>query len=136
MFFKPLNLNSREFVPAQARKHWAAAPEVPRVKPIVIMLNREMRTWPMREPRTSALQNEVLTWIGKRVTGPTGSTISFGRGEERIYSGNPSPFNCDKSTEDDNKIYSMGGHNNDYRLSECLRTIPGFSDPMPEQLLQ
>ena len=28
----------------------------------------------------------------------------------------------------------MGCHDNDYRLSECLRAMPGFADPTPEQL--
>ena len=124
---KPLNPDAPEFVSA-------GAPEVPHVKPIIIMLDREVRVFPMRKPRTDALQKDVLTWIGTRVTGPTESIIGFGGGEESVYAGAPSPFTCDKPTAEDDKVYDYGCHHNDYRLSECLRAMPGFADPTPEQL--
>ncbi len=130
-----LNPDAPEFVPrAAVAEAAAAAPDVPRVKPITIMLDREVRVFPMREPRTEELQRTVLTWIGTRVTGSTAATYGFDGGEESVYAGTPSPFACDQTTEDDDKVYDMGCHDNDYRLCECLRSMPGFADPTPEQL--
>ena len=119
----------------------ASAAATERVKPIIISLDREVRLFPMREPRIKSLEDNVLTWIGMRTEGPTESWITYGvdGGEESHYNGKKtSPFACDQSTKDeygeDSKLYTMACHNNDYRLASCLRSMPGHPDPTPEQL--
>jgi hypothetical protein len=130
-----MNPDAPEFVPSfREGVPLAASAAAVHVKPITIMLDREVRVFPMREPRTKSLEDDVLHWIGTRVTGSTPSIIGFGGGEESVYAGEPSPFVCDQTTEEDDKVYAYGCHDNDYRLSECLRSMPGFADPTPEQL--
>jgi hypothetical protein len=126
MYSFAFNPDAPAFIPSALYAEGAAAE--PRVKPITLMLDREVRVFPMKEPRTKSLDDNVLRWIGTRVTGPTESMMQFDDGGEvSIYAGNPSPFACDHPTEE-------GCHDNDYRLSECLRAMPGFADPAPEQL--
>jgi len=131
-----MNPDAPAFIPAALREVAAE----PRVKPIIVMLDREVRVFPMKEPRIKSLQDNVLTWIGMRTEGPTESYTTYGveGGEESHYVGKPSPFACDQSEKDeygeDYKVYTMACHNNDYRLSACLRSMPGFADPTPEQL--
>lgn len=119
----------------------AFIPAALRVAPITVMLDREVRVFPMREPRTKSLQSNVLCWIGTRTEGPTESWITYGEegGEPSRFAGEEaSPFACDKSETDEygesSNVYKMACHDNDYRLSACLRSMPGFADPTPEQL--
>ena len=130
-----LNADAPSFIPAALRTE-AAAP--PHIRPITVMLDREVRVFPMKEPRTKSLEDNVLHWIGVRTKGPTKSFITYGEegGVESHYNGSKkvSPFACDQPTEEDDKLYDMACHDNDYRLAECLRSMPGFADPTPEQL--
>jgi hypothetical protein len=135
---KPFTMNpdAPAFIPAALREE-----AVPHIRPITIMLDREVRVFPMREPRTESLQSNVLTWIGTRTEGPSEKWTTYGveGGEPSRFAGEEdSPFICDKDTLDEygenTKVYTMACHDNDYRLSACLRSMPGFADPTPEQL--
>lgn len=99
--------------PAAAASAAAAEPAKPAVKPIIISLDREVRLFPMREPRTKGIQS-VLNWIGTIVTNGDESDIPEGFPKE--------------------KVYDYGCHYNDYRLESCLRSMPGFADPTAEEL--
>ena len=105
------------------------------------MLDREVRVFPMREPRTKSLQDNVLTWVGTRTEGANESWITYGEegGEPSRFAGEEaSPFICDQEELDEygenTKVYDMACHNNDYTLASSLRSMPGFTDPTPEEL--
>ena len=111
----------------------APAPAAARPTPLTVMLDREVSLFPMKAPRTESLQEDVLDYIGTRVLG----TSNYW--EENILDAHsPSPFACDQPELDaygeDAKVITMGCHNNDYRLASCLRSMPGFVDPTPEQM--
>jgi hypothetical protein len=91
----------------------AAEAIAPRPKPIIIALDREVRLFPMKEPRTKGI-DDVLGWLGMIVT----------NGDEDSV---PKDFPKEK-------VYDYGCHYNDYRLESCLRPMPGFADPTPEEL--
>ncbi len=86
---------------------------VPRPKPIIIALDREVRLFPMKEPRTKGI-DEVLGWLGMIVTDGDEDSV-------------PKDFPKEK-------VYDYGCHYNDYRLESCLRSMPGYADPTLEEL--
>jgi hypothetical protein len=138
-----------EFVPSWLRQPAAAAAgagggaapvAAAKPRPIIITLDREVRLFPMKAPRLASLKENVLEVIGTRTEGFSEHWNNFGLGtpEPTHYAEGPSPFPCDQPELDqygeDSKVLTMACHDNDYRLNQCLRSMPGHADPTPEQL--
>lgn len=135
-----MNADAPAFIPA-ALLHGEEEAATPSIRPIIIMLDREVRVFPMKEPRTQSLQRNVLNWIGVRTEGSSSKYTTYGveGGEQsRLADEETSPFICDQETINEygesSNVYSYACHDNDYRLAACLRSMPGFADPTPDQL--